>query len=225
MKRILILRCVFVLVLIGIFALALSGCSFVDDFNDWKSGLILEDNDEIGIEGGEITENTDPENLFSDPDDNGTGNIEIIENSNDQDPSDTSSNSSVETMSVNLYFTDGEYLIAETREIDKVEGLARETVNELLLGPSLDGSLLPTIAEGTKLLDINVKSDGTCVVDFSNDILNEQSELMVYSIVNTLTQFSSINTVEILVEGQDVGYTSTGINLSEAFSENINLVK
>ena len=64
--------------------------------------------------------------------------------------------------------------------------------------------------QGTSLLDINVKDDGLCIVDFSSELLGDASgevitgELMVYSIVNTLTEFPTIDSVEFRIEGQPV---------------------
>ena len=70
-----------------------------------------------------------------------------------------------ETKAVILYFTDqeGEQLIAEERQISKVEGIARATVEALLAGPE-NGDLQSALPEGTQLMDINIKEDGLAVI-------------------------------------------------------------
>jgi len=112
----------------------------------------------------------------------------------------------VEKTTVVLYFSNGDgKLVAEQREIPKVVGIARETIHQLCAGPE-NVELEPTLPVGTKLLDINIK-DGLCTVDFSGELVemhsggSEAEYLTVYSIVNTLTQFSTVEQVQILVEG------------------------
>ncbi|MDK2821416.1 MAG: hypothetical protein PWP31_1381, partial [Clostridia bacterium] len=118
----------------------------------------------------------------------------------------------ISTTQVDLYFIDseGKYLVKETREIPKVESIARETINELINGPGPESNLLPSIPAGTVLKDINIKSNGLCRVDFSKELIENHNgsslgeNLTVYSIVNTLTQFPSVEKVRLLVEGQYV---------------------
>ncbi|MBC7336356.1 MAG: GerMN domain-containing protein, partial [Clostridia bacterium] len=66
------------------------------------------------------------------------------------------------TTKVTLYFADpsGQYLVPVTREIAKVEGIARATLQELILGPESGSDLLPTIPVGSVLRDINIRPDG-----------------------------------------------------------------
>ena len=82
-----------------------------------------------------------------------------------------------ETVEVSLYFTDekGEALTVEKRVIGKEEGIARATVNALLKGPESQG-LKAAVPTGTQLRDINIKEDGCCVVDFSKEIVDNQSK-------------------------------------------------
>lgn len=85
-------------------------------------------------------------------------------------------------------------------------GIARETIQQLCAGPE-NTELEPTLPVGTKLLDIDIR-DGLCTVDFSRELVerhsggSETEYLTVYSIVNTLTQFSTVEQVQILVEGR-----------------------
>ncbi|KJS83524.1 MAG: hypothetical protein JM58_12505 [Peptococcaceae bacterium BICA1-8] len=137
-----------------------------------------------------------------------------------------------EYKTVLLYFgsSDGEHLVAVEKDITKVEGIARQTINALIEGPDFQSGLLPTIPAGASLLDINVKEDGLCIVDFSEELvanmpggeLNEQ--LTVYSIVNTLCQFPTVERVEFRVDGQKMDTLLGHINLNPAVSTNAQLV-
>ncbi len=133
-----------------------------------------------------------------------------------------------ETTTVSLYFAspDGTGLVEEQRNIAKVEGIARETINELVMGPAPASGLLPTIPEGTALVDINIKEDGLCRVDFSSELVNNhlggstEETLTVYSIVNTLTQFPTVNEVQIMVDGQFVETLAGHVDVSQALVRN-----
>jgi germination protein M len=137
-----------------------------------------------------------------------------------------------ETKEIALYFSDesGQYLVCETREIPKVEGIARAAMQELIAGPSVESGLLPTIPVGTELLDINVRPDGVCIVDFSGELvvnhpggsLNE--EMTVYSVVNTLTQFPTIQEVQILVDGQKVETIAGHLDVSTTMARNEEII-
>jgi germination protein M len=121
---------------------------------------------------------------------------------------------------ITLYFAtaDGTGLAPEVRTIQKSEGLARAAMGELIAGPSPGSGLLPTIPQGTSLLDINVTEDGLCIVDFSQELLGESSgeviddNLMVYSIVNTLTAFPTVECVQFRIDGETV--ETVGENIS-----------
>lgn len=116
-----------------------------------------------------------------------------------------------ENIDVDLYFqsTQNGKLTAERRSIEKEEGIGRKTLNELFKGPqtSENQAVAP---KGTSLLDINVKEDGTCVVDLSSEARNlqgkEEEEIMIYAIANTLGQFTSVKRVEFMINGEKVDY-------------------
>lgn len=137
-----------------------------------------------------------------------------------------------ETIDVVLYFGDEEgNLVAEKRTIPKVEGIGRATINELIEGPDPASGLYATIPLGAKLRDINVKEDKTAIVDFSGDIRTEHwggylgEMLTVYSIVNTLAQFPTVDRVQILVDGQKLGTLVEHVDIQEPLEPNNNLVK
>ncbi len=132
---------------------------------------------------------------------------------------------------VALYFADqgGDYLAAETREITLVPALARVTIEQLISGPK-DKKLTGTIPAGTKVLDLNI-DQGLCRVDLSREFRDNHwggstgEILTVYSLVNTLTQFSSVEKVEILVEGQKINTLAGHMDLSRPVYRNSQIVK
>lgn len=137
-----------------------------------------------------------------------------------------------DVIEVTLYFADGygQSLVGESRLIPKTEGIARATINELLSGPSPDSGLLPTVPYGTKLKDINVKEDGLIIVDFSSELIENHAggdlgeSLTVYSIVNTLTQFPTVDRVQFLVDGKIVETIAGAVNLSREIYPDSSLV-
>ncbi len=184
------------LVLVGFLLMAVSGCALVDRLKAWRTveqEIPLTDTHE-GTEDLEFTDQA----LIG------------------------------ETKEIALFFSDGtgEKLVLEMRDIAKTEGIARAVMQELIAGPSVESGLLPTIPVGTELLDINVRPDGVCIVDLSGELivnhpggsLNE--EMTVYSVVNTLTQFPSIQEVQILVEGQNVETIAGHMDISTAMARN-----
>lgn len=134
-------------------------------------------------------------------------------------------------VSVDLYFADqnGEYLQAEKREIAMVPGLARATVEELIKGPKGKG-MTKTIPEGTRLLDISIDK-GVCRVDLSRQFRDNHwggssgEILTVYSLVNTLTQFDTVEKVEILVEGRKIDTLAGHMDLSVPVMRNAAIIK
>lgn len=115
-----------------------------------------------------------------------------------------------ETRTIALYFKDAnQKLVLEERVIPKAEGIARVTMQELIKGPAQAG-LEATLPVSTQLLDINIRPDGLAIVDFSGELVTElpasetAEKLAVYSIVNTLTQFPTVDRVELRVDGQRV---------------------
>lgn len=131
---------------------------------------------------------------------------------------------------VKLYFPDkmAEKLHLEKRTLDVVgKAVGRASINALIDGPKTD--LSPTMPDGTKLLNIYIKN-GTGFVDFSDEFIENHpggstGELMtLYSIVNTLTEYKSIDDVQILVEGQS-GETLGNIILDRPLERNEDLIK
>lgn len=111
------------------------------------------------------------------------------------------------TQTVELIFAnaEGTKLVQESREIPYTLSLGRETLRQWLLGPAENGSLKRTVNASTALKDINIK-DGVATVDLSRGFLelngSINAQLALYSLVNTMCQFSTVNQVVLLIDGK-----------------------
>ena len=109
-----------------------------------------------------------------------------------------------------LYFADsqGRYLVSEyhTLTLDEDSSPERYVVEELLRGPN-SSDLKSPIPAGTTLVSC-ATVDGVCVVNLSSEFYENRSKtalgerLTVYSIVNSLTALSGVDSVNLLVDGQ-----------------------
>jgi len=138
-----------------------------------------------------------------------------------------SSYDSDEYISVSLYYMDSgsSKLAVEDREIVKTEGIARKTMQELLKGPE-NPDYSSVIPEGTRLLDINIKPDGLCIVDLSQEVREisseEQERLVVYAITNTLGKFPSVRALSFMINGQETDYIAGYMDLSNPIEPDYN---
>ena len=140
-----------------------------------------------------------------------------------------------EMRKITLYFSDeeGEYLIAEKREILKknvVKEEARETIIELIKGPK--GKLVPTLPPRTKLLTLQINDAGVAKVDFTPALSKDHpggssAEMMtVYSIVNSLVlNFPPIKQVQILIDGKPIETLTGHLSLRKPVSPKVDLIQ
>lgn len=140
-------------------------------------------------------------------------------------------NETGERKTIALYFKDETgNLVLEERSIPKVVGIARATMEELIKGPTQPG-LEATLPVSTQLLDINVRPDGLAIVDFSGDLVKElpasaaAENLAIYSIVNTLTQFPTVERVELRVDGQRVSTLLGYVEIDDNLVRDTSLIK
>lgn len=126
-----------------------------------------------------------------------------------------------------LYFTDaaGEKLYSEKREVvhNIYTSLEKVILEELIKGPEQQG-LMPTLEPGTKLLNVSV-NENVCYLNFDESFLSNSLEVKdyipIYSIVNSLSELSSVNRVQITVNGsQEVSFRDV-ISLNTLFERNL----
>lgn len=112
--------------------------------------------------------------------------------------------------SFKIYFSneDSEFLVPERRSINVSSGdtVEKLIMAELMKGPK-EGGHFRTIPQEAKLLSIETK-DGVCFVNFSKEFVDKhfggttEQQLTIYSIVNSLTELSTVDRVQFLIEGE-----------------------
>lgn len=140
-----------------------------------------------------------------------------------------------ELKDVKLYFIvfdeKDAYLVEETHRIDKVSGIAKLTLETLRdVNPKTKNAINP-IYESTKINNIYIK-DRIIVVDFSKEIENSNfgstaEALQVQAIVNTLTQFPTVDGVIFKVDGKEdiESWLSHIGNVGVPFTEDMSIVR
>ena len=148
-------------------------------------------------------------------------------NKNEYIPQEEISEKQMRTAVVLLYFFDFEKksLITEARQIDSKELINypyEYLVNLLIEGPK-DEKLIKLIPEGTQLINAKIENN-ILFLDFSHELINNQNlgknqeELIIKSIVNTVTELTEINKVAILIEGEkDRGFPDNEVIFNKIF--------
>lgn len=125
-------------------------------------------------------------------------------------PSNDQKEKKPETMQVAVYFLKDTgtdlYLVREEHTIPKTTQVAKAAVEELINGQPAAENAFKVLPKGTKVLGVSI-NDGLATVDFSREVLEANvgssgEALGIQSIVNTLTEFPTINKVSFKVEGK-----------------------
>jgi germination protein M len=134
---------------------------------------------------------------------------------------------------ITAYYEDENgFVVPVNTKIPWEEGIAKATLRSMVVGSDVEkriamSGLHGVLPEGTEIRGMSIK-DGLCRVDFSKNILNtssyDQEENMISAITYTLTEFPTIDKVELLVEGQALASMPKGYAINTAFErKNINL--
>lgn len=118
---------------------------------------------------------------------------------------------SFQEATVTLYFANkaGDGLVRETQKVHYSSNISMEklVVERLLEGPLEEGKQ-SAIPQGTKLVSVSTV-DGVCYVNFDESFLNQnyeiKEEVVIYSIVDSLSELSSVSKVQIAVNGDTRG--------------------
>ncbi len=131
-----------------------------------------------------------------------------------------------------LYFpdTDGQYLVPEEREIEMQSSLSTERLilSELMKGPD-SKNLTQAVPADIKVISAETK-DGVCFVNMSGDVVEKISPgttsttLFLYSIVNSLTELETIDSVQLLIDGK-TGVEFGNYVLDAPLEKNSTLIK
>lgn len=118
---------------------------------------------------------------------------------------------------------EGTKLIAVTKKVKVLDkDKYKSAMTELLKGTDKKGTIT-IIPKKTKLKSVKVK-DNVATVDFSGDMVkyfvggSTGEELMIASIVNTLTEFNEIKSVKILIDGKEVETIAGHMDLTAPIS-------
>lgn len=131
-----------------------------------------------------------------------------------------------------IYFANqqGTQLAAYDFEAEYGSNMSREQfiINKLIEGPAEEEGYVRTISANVQVVSV-MSMDNICYVTFGENFLTEPSsvpdDLVIYSIVNSLSEISYIHKVQISVNGQtDAVYHGT-ISLSEPFTRNLDFVE
>ena len=137
---------------------------------------------------------------------------------------------SISETNLTLYFANrrGDALIAETKNVHYSSNMSMEKViiEQLLDGPDTEG-LKSAIPSGTRLVSVSTV-DGICYVNLDSTFKNQDYSILepivIYSIVNSLSEISTISQVQISVNGDNSGTYRDSYKLSEAYTRNLDYV-
>ena len=137
---------------------------------------------------------------------------------------------SIMTEEISLYFAneDGNKLVKENRVVHYSSNISKEKLimQQLLKGPEKKG-LLATIPKGTQLINVSV-SDGVCYVNLDETFKNQNYEItepvVIYSIVNSLSQVDEVSKVQISINGDTSGNYRYNYALSKMYAPDFSLI-
>ncbi|QHQ62685.1 hypothetical protein Ana3638_19475 [Anaerocolumna sedimenticola] len=144
---------------------------------------------------------------------------------------------SAENVYVTVYFANekGDKLVGTNLKIHTLDGnvsIEKLILESLIAGPTgiknIEENLKKTIPDGAELINASTK-DGICYVDFNEKFLNKVSgikdEVVIYSIVNSLVELSTINKVQFTINGEVKKNYREDLSLDNLFERNLDLVE
>jgi germination protein M len=203
MKNIIILKKLFkkagltaVLCCLFLMFLTVFGCALLDS-PDGQDSEETAEAEETTQAGEEASQEEDAESIEQDTE---AGEEEAEEEQEEPE---------ITEITINVYYSNdtAEYLVPESRIIDS-ENKYVDALYELMKKP-IDDSLVPLVPDTTRINEVEVV-DGNARVDFSQEFLEDRfvsdtlDNLLLYSIVNTLTQFPEVNSVELYIDGEKI---------------------
>lgn len=138
---------------------------------------------------------------------------------------------SIQEATLVLYFANqkGDALVKETLNVHYSSNISMEklVMEHLLEGPR-DENAQAAIPDGTKLMNVSVL-DGVCYVNLDESFLNHnynvEEAVVIYSIVNSLSEISTINKVQISVNGDTSGVYRDSFSFDTLYERNLDYVK
>ncbi len=135
-----------------------------------------------------------------------------------------------EKMELKLYFANetGDKLVPVYRSVVYNSNISMErlAVEQIVKGPNTD-ICYPTVSKDAKINSVNVR-DGVCYVDFDQSFLTEPynvtAEVALYSIVNSIAEFSDVNKVAVSVNGESP-FTFMDVTISGPYERNLDIIE
>lgn len=135
-----------------------------------------------------------------------------------------------EKIELKLYFANefGDMLVPVYRSVVYNSNISMErlAVEQIISGPNSD-ICYPTLSKDTKINSLSVK-DGVCYIDFDQAFLNEpynvNADVAIYSLVNTIVEFSDVNKVALSVNGEQT-FTFMDLNVTGPFERNLDIIE
>lgn len=132
---------------------------------------------------------------------------------------------------LNLYYANkaGDKLKSQPCVLEYNANVAVEKVivEQLIAGPTEKG-FYPTVPKDTKVISVMTK-DGVCYVNLDTGFTAQGYDVLgtvtIYSIVNSLTDFPHITSVQILVNGETSVTYKDNISLETIFQKNTEIVE
>lgn len=138
----------------------------------------------------------------------------------------------IQTANITLYFSnlEGTALLQETQEdihYSSNISLEKLVVEQLLKGPQ-ENTGRAVIPDGTKLVNVSVV-DGVCFVNLDEGFLNQNYEIaepvVIYAIVNSLTELTNVNKVQISVNGDSNRVYREKFDLNTMYERNLDYIQ
>lgn len=139
-------------------------------------------------------------------------------------------NSSMET-TLTLYFSDkdGTMLKKETRTVHHSTNVSMEklVMEQLIEGPKQSGTS-STVPAATNIISVSLV-DGVCYVNLSDSFKNQNpevtEEVVLYSIVNSLTELQGVSKIQISINGSTDGNIRYSYDLSKMYERNLEIIE
>lgn len=137
---------------------------------------------------------------------------------------------SMQTATLHLYFANetGDALVETEKEVQYSSNISMEKliVENLLEGPD-EKNLKATLPEGTELISVTT-TNGICYVNFNEGFMNQnyeiQEAIVIYSIVDSLSEVTTINRVQLLVNGNASGVYRDSFQMDRLYERNLDYV-
>jgi germination protein M len=129
-----------------------------------------------------------------------------------------------------LYYSnsEGDKLVPVKCKVSYDSNISMEKlVMNLLINPQIDG-VYPTLPKDLAVLGVSVK-DGICCVNLDSSFITNAMDVSpaipIYSIVNSLTELSSVSQVQIAVSGSSDVMFKDSISLTDVFERSLDYVQ